>query len=94
MLQDIVSKQYDYIVVGGMSSVSQVYGSLTGGTAGCVLASRLSENPDTTVLPVERGPAIDSWISRVPLLSSKFRHPFIDGNLHRFQLSVERRLRS
>ena len=34
--------------------------------------SRLSENPDGTVLLVKRGPAIDSWISRVPLLSSKF----------------------
>ena len=41
-----------------------------GGTAGCVLANRLSANPDRTVLLVERGPAVDSWISRVPLLSA------------------------
>ena len=27
-----------------------------GGTAGCVLANRLSQSPDTTVLFVERGP--------------------------------------
>ena len=43
-----------------------------GGTAGCVLANRLSQSPDITVLLVERGPLADSWASRVPLLSSDF----------------------
>ncbi|KAI0312853.1 alcohol oxidase [Amylostereum chailletii] len=47
---------YDYIVVGG-------------GTAGCVLASRLSEDPDISVLLIERGDVADTWMSRVPLLS-------------------------
>ena len=35
---------FDYLVVGG-------------GTAGCVLAERLSQNPDTRVLLLEAGPA-------------------------------------
>lgn len=52
-------EKYDYIIVGG-------------GTAGCVLANRLSALPDKTVLLVERGPVADTWASRVPLLSSDF----------------------
>lgn len=37
-----------------------------------VLANRLSTNPNTKVLLVERGPLADSWASRVPLFSSDF----------------------
>ncbi|KAI0752883.1 alcohol oxidase [Daedaleopsis nitida] len=48
---------YDYIIVGG-------------GTSGCVLASRLSEDNDVSVLLIEQGPIADTWMSRVPLLSS------------------------
>lgn len=36
------------------------------GTAGCVLASRLSENPNSTVLLVEAGGQFN-WFSSVPL---------------------------
>lgn len=43
-----------------------------GGTAGCVLANRLSASPDVRVLLVERGPLADGWTSRVPLFSSDF----------------------
>ncbi|KXN89709.1 Oxygen-dependent choline dehydrogenase [Leucoagaricus sp. SymC.cos] len=70
--------KYDYIIVGG-------------GTAGCVLANRLSASSDKTVLLVERGPVADTWASRVPLLSSDIssdgarsqkrvseRHPTLD----------------
>ncbi|KAI0071403.1 alcohol oxidase [Panus rudis PR-1116 ss-1] len=50
---------YDYIVVGG-------------GTAGCVLASRLSEIPGVSVLVIERGRHADKWADRVPLISANF----------------------
>lgn len=54
--------EYDYIVVGG-------------GTAGCAVASRLSEDPNVTVLLLEKGGIGDNWLSRIPLISgslSKF----------------------
>ena len=47
---------YDYIIAGG-------------GTAGCVLAARLSEDPAVSVLLLEQGPVADTWKNRVPLLS-------------------------
>ncbi|KAF7874309.1 hypothetical protein EAF04_002981 [Stromatinia cepivora] len=55
--EEVDSQTYDYIVVGG-------------GTAGCVLASRLSEDPNVSVLVLERGPANDTWLSRNPLITS------------------------
>ncbi|KAF5380048.1 hypothetical protein D9615_006158 [Tricholomella constricta] len=58
-IQDVSKQAYTYIIVGG-------------GTAGCILASRLSEDPKATVLLIERGPVVDSWSAKVPLLSSNF----------------------
>lgn len=43
-----------------------------GGTAGCVLASRLSEDPSVSVLVLERGHVKDKLLSRSPLLSQNF----------------------
>lgn len=43
-----------------------------GGTAGCVLANRLSSDPSVSVLLVERGSAHDTWAARVPLFSNPF----------------------
>ncbi|KAI0327592.1 GMC oxidoreductase [Cubamyces sp. BRFM 1775] len=56
-------RTYDYIIVGG-------------GTAGCCLASRLSEDPDVTVLLLERGGIANGWADKVPLISS---NPYREG---------------
>lgn len=41
----------------------------TGGTSGCVLASRLSEDRNVSVLVLEKGLVAETWPSRVPLMS-------------------------
>ncbi|KAK4047830.1 hypothetical protein OIV83_005173 [Microbotryomycetes sp. JL201] len=57
-------KNYDFIICGG-------------GTTGCVLASRLSEDPKTSVLVLEAGHAgVLQVFSRIPATFSKlFNHP-------------------
>lgn len=49
-----------------------------GGTAGCVLASRLSEDPNLSVLVIEKGQVKDNFVSRMPLLSQNI---FLGGPL-------------
>ncbi|KAH9930084.1 GMC oxidoreductase-domain-containing protein [Fomitopsis serialis] len=51
-----LKSHYDFIVVGG-------------GTGGCLLARRLSEDPRFSVLLVERGDASNSFLDTTPLLS-------------------------
>jgi choline dehydrogenase-like flavoprotein len=46
-----------------------------GGTAGCVLASRLSEDPNVSILVLERGVANNTWMSRIPLVSADILRP-------------------
>lgn len=65
-------------------SYSQICGP-GGGTAGCVLANRLSQDPNVTVLLVERGGVKNSFVSRIPLLSSHFAS---DGSRSHLALST------
>jgi choline dehydrogenase len=58
---------YDYVIVGA-------------GSAGCVLAARLSENPDTRVLLLEAGPPDDADEIHVPAALSRLFQSTYDWN--------------
>ncbi|RWS11943.1 GMC oxidoreductase-like protein 1 [Dinothrombium tinctorium] len=59
-------EEYDYIIVGG-------------GTAGSVLASRLAENSNNTVLVIEAG-GLENPVSNIPLSWSILRKSHFDWN--------------
>ncbi|KAJ7654752.1 aryl-alcohol oxidase-like protein [Mycena rosella] len=68
--EQITSKRYDFVVVGA-------------GTAGCVVASRLSENPSVRVLVIEAGVSdngTDSAVISTPLLAGQGAGTVFDWN--------------
>ena len=61
--------EYDYVVVGG-------------GTTGCIIASRLSEDPSVRVLLLSRGRVRDSYWYRIPLIGqTSFKDPALSDVL-------------
>lgn len=57
-IASLATTQYDFVVVGGMSCDSHFWLNdlgMVGGTAGLVVANRLSEDPGTSVLVIEAG---------------------------------------
>jgi choline dehydrogenase len=78
--QDAADHVYDYVIVGGQRQLlcwsirreSNNTLIFAGGTAGCVLARRLSESHQASVLLIERGGVHDTWTSKVPLFSNEF----------------------
>lgn len=75
------ARTYDFIIIGGMwlfYRSNKTLKALLGGTAGCVLASRLSEMEDISILVIEQGPVADTWASRVPLISG---NPYRSGSV-------------
>jgi choline dehydrogenase len=65
---------YDYIIVGA-------------GSAGCVLANKLSANPANTVLVLESGPADTNWLIHMPRGEARIMGP---GNRESWYYDVTR----
>ena len=61
--QEAIGSSYDFIVCGHAITPNHVEGKLLiwcrGGTAGCVVAAGLAEDPNTSVLVIEAGPHND-----------------------------------
>ena len=69
-----MNKEYDYIILGA-------------GSAGCVLANRLSESGENSVLILEAGPMDRKWLIRIPAgVYSVYKDPDLNWN---YQSEVE-----
>jgi len=55
---DLETQEFDFVVIGGLPSLfhpEKISPGLLGGTAGNVIANRLTENPAFSVLVIEAG---------------------------------------
>jgi choline dehydrogenase-like flavoprotein len=69
MRQSPPSPEFDYVIVGA-------------GSAGCVLANRLSADPSVSVALLEDGPPDDSRLIKMPAaVGALLRHPILNWNL-------------
>jgi choline dehydrogenase len=71
---------YDFIVVGGNDSFSifSCLSFLIGGSAGCALASRLTEDPSVKVLLIEAGGDGLHLETRIPAAAGELQHSAVD----------------
>ena len=60
----VLKRKYDYVIVGG-------------GSAGCTLALRLSEDPDVEVLLVEKGSSYRRLVLGAPLFGMKYMQSYL-----------------
>ncbi|TFA97836.1 Choline dehydrogenase [Trichoderma ghanense] len=72
----------------GMSSAGKMEDERRRGAGGCVLASRLAEDTNVSVLLLEKGFVNDGLIGRIPLLSMHPRMPGTAAVTHLGQLST------
>ena len=76
----MVDRTYDFVIVGG-------------GSSGCVLASRLSENPNVKVLVLEAGDNDSHPFIHMPVGFSKLTAgPHGDLNVHRNTQTIAKSL--
>lgn len=66
-IDDVKDLEFDYIVIGG-------------GTAGCVLANKLSANEDVSVLLIEAGTTFGP-LAMIPLLASQQQMTHVDWQM-------------
>jgi hypothetical protein len=79
-------REYDFVIVGGKTCCPiqvvnlLIYSNFQGGSAGCALASRLSEDPSVKVLLIEAGGDGLDLKARIPAAAGELQHSALDWN--------------